>query len=287
MGACAMDDGGTAEPDGGYVLGHSERELARLERQAGFFADMTRDILRRAGVVPGMRVLDVGCGVGDVSAVAAGLVGPRGSVVGIDASPQAVETAGRRMSEAGRQNVELRHSSIEEFDAVADFDAVVGRFILLHAADPAQMLAGLVRQARPGAVFAFMEMDLTTASAVPPLPLLQQCIGWIVETYERAGRTPDMGSKLFSTFRACGLRPSMKGLTRVTSGADGAGFEFLAESLRSLMPTMDTLGVAGPDEVGIDTLQERLLAEAAAEEHCIFFPRFVGAWAKVGATTDE
>ncbi len=69
-----------------YILGHSDDELARLERQSLFFAEPTADVLQRAGLKPGMQVLDVGCGVGDVTLEAARMIGPEGSVIGIDKS---------------------------------------------------------------------------------------------------------------------------------------------------------------------------------------------------------
>ena len=50
-----------------YALGHSEQELDRLSRQAEIFEPFTRQLLRQAGISRGMRVLDVGCGSGDVS----------------------------------------------------------------------------------------------------------------------------------------------------------------------------------------------------------------------------
>jgi cyclopropane fatty-acyl-phospholipid synthase-like methyltransferase len=59
-----------------YPLGYTETEFPRLERQAAFFGELTEDVLRRAGVAPGMHVLDVGCGIADVSLLAARLVGP-------------------------------------------------------------------------------------------------------------------------------------------------------------------------------------------------------------------
>ena len=57
-----------------YALGHSDRELDRLSRQAQAFEPFTRQLLAEAGIQPGMRVLDAGCGSGDVSFLAAGMV---------------------------------------------------------------------------------------------------------------------------------------------------------------------------------------------------------------------
>lgn len=265
-----------------YVLGHSERELARLERQAIFFADMTRDILRRAGLKPGMRVLDVGCGVGDVTGIAADLVGDSGEVLGIDISEQALGVAEARMRAAGRSQTRFLATPLENFEGLGDFDAIIGRFILLHMPDPAAVLTQIAGAARPGARIAFIEMDMSTASAIPPLPLLAANIGYIIELYRRVGRQMDMGAHLFAAYRAAGLAPELIGFTRIADGTELAGFEFVTESVRSLLPIMAKLGIASPEEVGIDTLYERLVAEAGTGEHCIFYPRLVGAWAATG-----
>jgi ubiquinone/menaquinone biosynthesis C-methylase UbiE len=84
-----------------YALGHSELELKRLILQAGILRDITERLLRDAGLRQGMRVLDLGSGTGDVSMLAADIVGPSGSVVGIDRNQRTVELAQRRASEAG------------------------------------------------------------------------------------------------------------------------------------------------------------------------------------------
>jgi cyclopropane fatty-acyl-phospholipid synthase-like methyltransferase len=56
--------------------------------QAEIVRPITERLLRQAGLKPGMRVLDLGCGIGDVSLLAAGVVGPSGLVVGVDQSPE-------------------------------------------------------------------------------------------------------------------------------------------------------------------------------------------------------
>jgi len=83
------------DSDSGYHFGTriDEGELARLEAQGAALAPATRMIFTEAGIRPGMRVLDLGCGPGDVTFVAAGLVGPGGSVVGVDSSAEALARA--------------------------------------------------------------------------------------------------------------------------------------------------------------------------------------------------
>ncbi|MCY7314742.1 MAG: methyltransferase domain-containing protein [Rubrivivax sp.] len=73
-----------------YTLGASDQETERLDRQAASIDGATRLLLRASGIGigigigPGMRVLDLGTGLGHVAAIVADLVGPQGSVVGID-----------------------------------------------------------------------------------------------------------------------------------------------------------------------------------------------------------
>ena len=79
-----------------YVLGRSETESQRLVKQAAFLRPSTERVFRKAGIAEGMHVLDLGCGAGDVSFLAAELVGPTGSVVGIDVDPGVLALARAR-----------------------------------------------------------------------------------------------------------------------------------------------------------------------------------------------
>jgi ubiquinone/menaquinone biosynthesis C-methylase UbiE len=83
-----------------YPLGYSEAEAKRLMEQGAMLEDLTGDLLSRAGLAPGMRVLDLGCGVGDVSLLAARIVGEKGSVLGVDRSASSLEIARGRANTA-------------------------------------------------------------------------------------------------------------------------------------------------------------------------------------------
>lgn len=263
-----------------YVLGHSDHELARLEKQAEIFAEATEDILRRAGIVDGMRVLDIGCGVGDVSLIAARLVGPTGSVLGLDRAPEALGVARRRADARGYHWLRFDAGDFDVVGIEGTFDALIGRFILMYLTDPGKTLRRLTPNLEPGGIVAFVEMDMEAAGAVPEMPLLAQSIDWITATYRRAGAEPNMGSRLHGTFRNAGLTPKMMGSNRIEAGPDSVAYELAAGTLRSLFPQTQELGVATPEEVGIDTLAERLRRDALAGDHCILLPRVVGAWAR-------
>ena len=91
----------TASAQTSYALGHSAEELERLSRQAEAFEPFTRQLFQQAGITPGMRVLDVGCGSGDVAFLAADLAGPNGEVIGADRAPAAVNWATTRSPRVG------------------------------------------------------------------------------------------------------------------------------------------------------------------------------------------
>ncbi|HET7716938.1 MAG TPA: class I SAM-dependent methyltransferase [Bauldia sp.] len=264
-----------------YILGHSPTEMARLERQGHLFADLTETVLRRAGVARGMEVLDVGCGVGDVSLIAARLVGDAGMVTGVDQSEHALGLATRRAAAAGHDRIRFETGDITRLDNATKFDAIVGRFVLLHVPDAAAVLRRLRALLRPNGVIAFLEMDIERAEAVPEMPLLTQCISWIAQTYRKDGIEPNMGSKLYAAFRHADLTPTMMGTCRIERPPAREIFEFAAETLRSLLPRTLALGVATAEAVEIDSLGERLSSSAVTGDHCIFLPRLVGAWCRI------
>ena len=90
-----------------YLLGHADPELERLQLQARCLEGLTRRLIKECGIEPGMRVLDLGSGAGDVAMLVAEAVGPSGRVLRVDAAPRAVEMARRRAEEAGLRHVEF------------------------------------------------------------------------------------------------------------------------------------------------------------------------------------
>src|SRR5215467_12559138 len=154
-------EGTNAASGAGYALGHSEQELERLAIQARLYEPFTAQVFREAGLADGMRVLDVGCGAGDVSFLAARQVGPTGEVIGVDRAEVAVATASRRAQEFHLPNTRFLVGDVSEMAFEEPFDAVMGRFVLMHHPNPSALLRLLAAHARPGGLVIFQEPDWT------------------------------------------------------------------------------------------------------------------------------
>ena len=238
-------------------------------------------MLARAGLCPGLRVLDVGCGVGDVSLLARTLVGPSGSVLGIDRCAESLGLARHRAQRSGFDNVAFAQVSLEALDLQGPFDALVGRLILLYLPEPAQLLRRLLGLLRPGGLVVFQEMDMRSARAVPSCPLYTRMGSWLCTTFERAGVETEMGSRLYATFLQAGLpAPELHSAAQVAGAEHTELYELLTNTLRSLQPLTEKFGIATRDEQDLDTFASRLRAEVAAGGGVIHAPSYVGAWAR-------
>ncbi|MFI5911021.1 class I SAM-dependent methyltransferase [Dactylosporangium sp. NPDC051541] len=267
--------------DPAYALARTRDEYDRLARQALFLRGLTERLLRAASLARGMRVLDFGSGSGDVALLAAELVGPEGEVVGVDVDGDALHVARGRAEALGLGNVRFVEGDERSAELGEGFDAAVGRLVLMYRADPADTLRRIVDRVRLGGLIVFQELDLDPAVASRSLPetsLWNETGRTVIETFRRAGTQVRMGRQLFGAFLAAGLPPPIMRDEAVTGGGPAfGGYTWLAEVARALAPLTVKLGVA--EALDVDTLAERIRADAVAREAVVWTPSFVGAFA--------
>jgi len=162
-----------------------------------------------------------------------------------------------------------------------DFDAVVGRWILMYLPDPVAVLRRLLRHSKPGGVIAFQENDFTyPPTTFPPAPLHQQVMRWTTPP-EGGGPEQRMGSKLRRTYIDAGLpAPQLRLDAPIGGGEDWPGYAYVADTVRNLLPMLEQMGVATPEEVAVDTLADRLRAEVVGQRGVQMLPIVIGAWAR-------
>ncbi len=266
-----------------YLLGHSGAELRRLDLQGRLYRDTTHRCLLAAGLKPGLRVLDVGSGSGDVSTLASEVVGTEGAVVGFDREPAAVAAATERARAAGIGNV---HFTTDP-GTTGDFDALVGRFILMHQADPARFLSDMSALLRPGGAIAFVESSMEwligTPHSFPHSELYDSIVRWKHAVVGSAGADVAAGSRLLEVFHRSGLPTPHLRLEALIAGAEHwDAIQYMADSVRSMLPQAENAGIGVPFGP-VDTLAERLAQHLTDTGGSFTLWPTVSAWVKTAA----
>ena len=249
-----------------YILGHSQQEIERLLHQGAVLEPITERLLRSAKIAPGMRVLDLGCGAGDVTMLAAQLVGETGSVVGIDRNRDILALATERARERRLKQVRFQQAEVESFPSEEGFDLVIGRYILLHQSDPIHLVRSAARLVKPGGAIAFHEVRLTgRIDSLPFLPVWQTTGDLILTGFRSALAHYDISERLVECFSDAGLpEPNLFCEIPMGAGPDSLLYGWLALTLRSILPQLAKAGILVGQSVELESLESRLRNAAVA-----------------------
>ncbi len=265
--------------EGTYVLGNHPEELARLDRQAASIDRPTRLLLQAASLTPGTRVLDLGTGLGHVAQIAGELVGPTGSVLGIDRSADAIAVARKRALEAGARHLTYAEGDARVWLASEPFDAIVSRLLLFHVPDPTAVVNHHLRNLRPGGEFVAIDFDLGGSRAEPSVPIVDDAFRWVQEAFRAVGAWPRIGVRLGTILERGGLsRVSTLGIQAYLPSHDPTGPALLAGVVRSLAAAIVGHGIATAEQLDIATLEQRIAEAVRQADAAIVLPTVVGAW---------
>lgn len=265
-----------------YVMGHDDRERRRLSLQASILNPLSDQLLRRAGISTGLRVLDIGCGVGELSMVAARLVGRHGRVTGIDIDQDALGIAAQRAREQELDQVSFAHGDIGAYRTDASYDAVIARHVLIHTPDPRAVVGIAQSLLNPGGVAVFQEYDFSVVHRSFPEAPLYERIFEIFRAFFAKAAHGNIGTRLFALLNDAGFAsPDCRVEYPIDGGGDSPFYEWIAESFRSILPRAEALGLVRSDETAaIDSLAARLKDEAVSLGSGLVGPAMVGCFAR-------
>lgn len=265
-----------------YIIRGGRIGRERLRVLSEVMAPGTASLLDRIGIRPGFRVLDVGCGGGDVATVLSAHAGAGGRVVGIDIDAEAVAIARAEAAERGVAGISYVVGDFRDPAVLAaaqgPFDLVYARFVLSHLADPDAAIATLAGAVAPGGVVAVEDVDFSGHFCFPPSADFDAYLAFYRAAARALGADPEIGQSLPARLAAAGIEAIGTAVTQ-PAGLDGPVKLIAPLTLSAIIPAVTAAGLA--DEAELVALADCLFA--LAEDGTTFQSavRVVQAWGVV------
>jgi 2-polyprenyl-3-methyl-5-hydroxy-6-metoxy-1,4-benzoquinol methylase len=261
-----------------YILATGGKDMERLRLLQNVYGPGSEASLKRAGLAAGQRVLEVGCGSGNMACWVAEQVGGTGSVIGIDNSAWQIDQARKQAAARGLENVEFQVADAYS-PRLADgsFDLAFCRLVLMHLTHPVDALRAMRSLVKPGGTVLCEEMDLGVWLCDPPTEVMNQFYEINVALGELRGEHFRLGGSLHALFREAGfLRPEVN--SNFVLALRGEEKQMLGMTFDEFAPEAVREGLVSQrdaDQVAAE------LRKLAADEVTLFgFPLLVQVWGK-------
>jgi SAM-dependent methyltransferase len=260
-----------------YVLRGGQQGFNRLILLARARWPDTLSLLQRAGIGPGVRCVDIGCGGGEVTFELARLVGPTGHVTGIERDGVKVELARQAVSERKVPNVDLRQMDAVDWSDPGTHDLVYSRLLLRHLRAPVDLLRRMWAGVRPGGVIAVEDADHDGWCCDPPNAGFDFFVRTYREVLQHNGGDPTIGRKLHRYFSDAGI-PSPQLHVAQPVLFDGEAKSLAWTTLEASTEAIAAAGLATRAEIAA---QLASLAEFTQDPTTLISgPRFFQAWSR-------
>lgn len=260
-----------------YIIQGGSAGRERLKLLSRAMAPFTSALLDEAGIRPGSRILDVGCGGGDVTQELARRAGPDGLAVGMDVDAVEIGIAQREAAAAGIGNVRYRVGNVLKDEVGEPFEVVYARFLLSHLSAPEEGVNRLVRSVRAGGLIVVEDVDFSGHFCRPERVSFENYVRWYEHTARRRGVDCHIGPRLPAMLADAGL--NVLGARAVNPAAiSGPIKEMALATLAAIADAVVEEGLASCDEVQGELAD---LADATADRRVFMsMPRIVQCWAR-------
>ena len=256
---------------GGIVGRERLRILSRVMRPTSLA------LLERAGLQEGMKVLEIGCGGGDLAFDIARIVGSvSGRVLGTDIDQTKLELAASEAAEQNLTNIDFQLANIAESAPPGKFDLIHTRFVLTHLTDPLLALKHIRAALRAGGTVVLEDIDFRGYFCYPDSAALWRFVHLYTETASHRGMDANIGPRLPSLLADAGFQNIQMNIVQ-PSGIDGEVKLITALTMENIADAVIAEGLATAEE--IEKIVAELYAYARAPGTVACMPRVFEAWA--------
>lgn len=195
-----------------YILGTDALEAARLGLQHRLWSAHTHLLWERAGIQPGMTVLDVGSGPGHAAMDLAEIVGPAGRVIAIDESASYLKLLHDQAHARRYTHIERVLGDVHDLDAAfpdspGTIDLAYARWVFCFLAKPEDVVRGLSRLVKSGGRVAVQDyFNYERAFTLAPRrEAFSRVVSAVGASWRSRGGDPDVMSHLPGMFQAAGF----------------------------------------------------------------------------------
>lgn len=235
-----------------------------------FFMPNQRDefiqrLLIDGGLKEGMSVLDVGCGPGNLSFIAADIVGSDGSVTGIDIDAYLLDFATDRAAAKGYDNVEFKSCNVNFIDIEGTFDAIIGRRVLMYQEDAGKIIENLTKYLKDDGIMIFQESDEVCSNLnSSDLPVHSMVQDWIWSTVKKEGANSHTGTQLYSMLKNADLKIELTRCEAIIQTYEtGTDLVHVTQLMENRMRKFNIL----PEHINYNDLENELRQEILDANH--------------------
>jgi ubiquinone/menaquinone biosynthesis C-methylase UbiE len=232
-----------------YALGRNPAESARLQRQSDELAVDSAVLLDRVGLEVGAAAIDLGCGPRGILDLLAERVSHTGRVVGLDADPSHSAMAKSFAAEHGLEVEILTADARDSSLPAGSFDLVHARTLLINVPEPGEVVAEMVRLAKPGGHVASMEPDTEHVICYPPHAAFTRLCEIFPLVAARNGADPDVGRRVSELLRDAGLEDVRAEVRAQLYSVGHSRRTIRLDLVRTMSPQIVEMGIATDNEL--------------------------------------
>jgi ubiquinone/menaquinone biosynthesis C-methylase UbiE len=266
-----------SDPPHGYAIRGGKEGKERLDLLARVLLPTTMQLLNRAGLIRGMRCLDVGCGGGHVAISMARVVGPEGCVIGTDTDAEILAFARDDAEAAKITTVEFRQVDACAHLCHEEFDVAYARFLLSHLNEPEKCLEAMVQACAPRGTIVIEDTDFAGSFSYPKCAAYHRYNELYQELVQRRGGDPNIGSKLPAMLHRAGIQGVELNVIQ-PAHIRGEGKLMAPITMSRISDALAAEGLATETEV--TQILTELNHIAADSETVISLPRIFQVWGK-------